>query len=477
MDLYKSVDEVIRLRLPRTRGDGPLSLTMVSKDTEAFPAHAGMDPRTRTRPHGPPGLPRTRGDGPVLDLPAQPAYQGFPAHAGMDPRAPRRSRSPAGLPRTRGDGPARGMVRVRWHEASPHTRGWTRWQWVAGLQAMGFPAHAGMDPGRAGSCRHRPRLPRTRGDGTHGARVARPRRRGFPAHAGMDPKGALLDLVAEGLPRTRGDGPGSRSLGDIAAVASPHTRGWTHTEPEVATRVRGFPAHAGMDPIGRRTQTRHSGLPRTTRGWTRLRGGVLPDEPGFPRTRGDGPLRLDWTGFATQASPHTRGWTRIGLAGPPCVQGFPAHAGMDPSISPRRPASGRLPRTRGDGPVMPKDYAETVQASPHTRGWTPERLGRSDERLGFPAHAGMDPSASHPAADGGGLPRTRGDGPFVGEGREALTQASPHTRGWTLRRLADHAVLGGFPAHAGMELLAVIERTPACRDRVASRKALINRGL
>ena len=33
------------------------------------------------------------------------------------------------------------------------------------------------------------------------------------------------------------------------------------------------------------------------------------------------------------------------------------------------------------------------------------------------------------------------------------------------------------PARAGMELLTVIERTPACRDRVALRKALINKDL
>ena len=56
-------------------------------------------------------------------------------------------------------------------------------------------------------------------------------------------------------------------------------------------------------------------------------------------------------------------------------------------------------------------------------------------------------------------------------------RASPHTRGWTRRRLPTDARRTGFPAHAGMELLALIERTPAVRDTVASRKPLKNNGL
>lgn len=38
-------------------------------------------------------------------------------------------------------------------------------------------------------------------------------------------------------------------------------------------------------------------------------------------------------------------------------------------------------------------------------------------------------------------------------------------------------LIADCPAHAGMEHLALIERTPTCRDRVALRKALINKGL
>ena len=90
-----------------------------------FPAHAGMDRARQLTPGSLGGLPRTRGDGPSSALfcvsvaRASPhtrgwtpkgssrrsATSGFPAHAGMDPRTRRRSRCRRWLPRTRGDGP------------------------------------------------------------------------------------------------------------------------------------------------------------------------------------------------------------------------------------------------------------------------------------------------------------------------------------------------------------------------------------
>ena len=126
--------------LPRTRGDGPrppparLRQQPASPHTRGwtqrrqwtmeqrggFPAHAGMDPAgshgssSRTR------LPRTRGDGPVssmtipLIVPASPhtrgctvallsrtsCHTGFPAHAGMDPRRTSTRSRTYRLPRT-----------------------------------------------------------------------------------------------------------------------------------------------------------------------------------------------------------------------------------------------------------------------------------------------------------------------------------------------------------------------------------------
>ena len=92
--------------------------------TAGFPAHAGMDPRWGTAGCSCCRIPRTRGDGPravnadaevLADSPHTRGWtlhppgrvenvSGFPAHAGMDPRTRRQGARTRGIPRTRGDG-------------------------------------------------------------------------------------------------------------------------------------------------------------------------------------------------------------------------------------------------------------------------------------------------------------------------------------------------------------------------------------
>ena len=255
--------------------------------------------------------------------------------------------------------------------ASPHTRGWTRSNGLARAPATGFPAHAGMDPPPAWRGRPAARLPRTRGDGpgmipavqtldqasphtrgwTPACGFLLRRHRGFPAHAGMDPARSGSRGLTRRLPRTRGDGPWIRLPEAPGCTASPHTRGWTCHRGERPSRSRGFPAHAGMDPLD----------PRTARSAIRL-----------PRTRGDGPLAAGY--LAAYEG------------------GFPAHAGMDPAIRRACSAASRLPRTRGDGPASQASSSSSTAASPHTRGWTRLGDGRERRERGFPAHAGMDPA-------------------------------------------------------------------------------------
>ena len=172
--------------------------------------------------------------------------------------------------------------------------------------------------------------------------------------------------------------------------ASPHTRGWTLRDVPQLVSHQGFPAHAGMD------------LMRTA---------TAPRSRGLPRTRGDGPEVREWLDQIARASPHTRGWTEFFVDRAADVSGFPAHAGMDPATGKRRSCSRRLPRTRGDGPLGHGLTAFVQLASPHTRGWTAGLGIGGRGRIGFPAHAGMDPARPGSRGRGGGLPRTRGDGP------------------------------------------------------------------
>ena len=212
------------------------------------------------------------------------------------------------------------------------------------------------------------------------------------------------------LPRTRGDGPATRSGIPGVCMASPHTRGWTVSVVPVGADSGGFPAHAGMDPCCRPTCTAR----------TRL-----------PRTRGDGPRSLFAIPPVPMASPHTRGWTQRSVGASSCRAGFPAHAGMDPAECGGFVLSGRLPRTRGDGPSRCQPSRVSRMASPHTRGWTYKAGISTKDGAGFPAHAGMDPWDE------------------VDEG--VVSWASPHTRGWTPYPCTGTTEYLGFPAHAGMD--------------------------
>ena len=409
MDLSRSRPTASSRRLPRTRGDGPL------------PPRVGPG-RQVASPH-------TRGWTHPLDRPPH-LLPGFPAHAGMDPGRRSTGAPSRWLPRTRGDGPDNCAYRDSARRASPHTRGWTHSGGADAGGAPGLPRTRGDGPWCSAACRARSGAsPHTRGWTASGDHQAI-RSMGFPAHAGMDPAPAPGSSHPQGLPRTRGDGPVTSGYRLLLARASPHTRGWTRVAAGLAWLAGGFPAHAGMDP-------------RPAQG---------EREPGrLPRTRGDGPLQGLLDDGGAGASPHTRGWTVTHDGMPTFGPGFPAHAGMDPASTGPRPGSRRLPRTRGDGPVSTAARQVTIAASPHTRGWTRPARRYRPRRLGFPAHAGMDPAEPSRPRPSGRLPRTRGDGPQSGADRPALGLASPHTRGWT-RHVDDDGVAGlGFPAHAGMD--------------------------
>ena len=214
--------------------------------------------------------------------------------------------------------------------------------------------------------------------------------RGFPAHAGMDPQGWPRLLVRGRLPRARGDGPEKDKAVRAKSLASPRTRGWTPDAHLETLRQKGFPAHAGMDP-------RHAVdlllLPR------------------LPRARGDGPLSLTVPVSSFRASPRTRGWTQYPPLNSAPPHGFPAHAGMDPDYKGRTCYMSELPRARGDGPGRAYWLEGAGMASPRTRGWTRQGDGVALPHRGFPAHAGMDPRPRLWPLERSGLPRARGDGP------------------------------------------------------------------
>ena len=190
-----------RRRIPRTRGDGPL---------------------TRQHDRGQPlDSPHPRG-WTVRAADQVPVRQGFPAPAGMDPsRRGGRTRR-RGIPRTRGDGPGKSTPVSSGSADSPHPRGWTP--------------------------RFKPRAPVLRG---------------FPAPAGMDPPPPPAPRAHRRIPRTRGDGPDTAGCGRDDVWDSPHPRGWTQHPARVRPGDVGFPAPAGMDPTESPDMNAFVRIPRT----------------------------------------------------------------------------------------------------------------------------------------------------------------------------------------------------------------------
>ena len=289
MDPAAPVPSPAQEGFPRPRGDGP-------EPRGRRPALTAVSPPTRGWTH--------RG---IRDRPCAP---GFPAHAGMDPHHAAQPPNTTRFPRPRGDGPHPLFASSLPLAVSPPTRGWTCHSYGSKPDGTGFPAHAGMDPSHHGPLIPKSRFPRPRGDGpedgggTDGRlEVSPPTRgwtpyakwpkksaRGFPAHAGMDHGRAHRATAQLGFPRPRGDGPPDTSRMPWISSVSPPTRGWTAKGRPHGGGRPGFPAHAGMDL--RRGSTTHAA-------------------GGFPRPRGDGPQGHHWRHHPRQVSPPTRGWTRL----------------------------------------------------------------------------------------------------------------------------------------------------------------------
>ena len=171
----------------------------------------------------------------------------------------------------------------------------------------------------------------------------------------------------------------------------------------------------------------------------------------IPRTRGDGPLRVARADQLGVDSPHPRGWTAYSECTPYSHEGFPAPAGMDPSATTRCAGRAWIPRTRGDGPAGLTALVDAAEDSPHPRGWTLLRPHGPAPAVGFPAPAGMDLRQSHGPRQHPRIPRTRGDGPRSLRSRMRSRADSPHPRGWTLEDGPRSRPVGGFPAPAGMD--------------------------
>ena len=164
---------------------------------------------------------RGRGDEPWRESMGERGLAHHPAHAGMNPASKTGRTAPARRPRTRGEEPWTEFDGLVDQKLPPHARGQTRGTRTRGdepdrrAQGGSYPALAGID--RAGELggAGRWRLPRARGDPPSLAARRRSAETPDPAVAGMD-RGCTPASTRTPGARTRGDAP---RLGEIVKAA------------------------------------------------------------------------------------------------------------------------------------------------------------------------------------------------------------------------------------------------------------------
>ena len=111
--------------------------------------------------------------------------------------------------------------------------------------------------------------------------------------------------------------------------------------------------------------------------------------------------------------------------------------------------SGDHPRIRGEHPAEPRDDADRLGSSPHTRGARKASLaGWVSSRI-IPAYAGSTYCWEDPTDTDRDHPRIRGEHPFMVALLGIAWGSSPHTRGARVSPPSAPGSLGIIPAYAG----------------------------
>ena len=172
----------------------------------------------------------------------------------------------------------------------------------------------------------------------------------------------------------------------------------------------------------------------------------------LPRIRGDRPVLPLLDTSQARATPHTRGSTCVAVLIRDRAHGYPAYAGIDLQISPAPILRLWLPRIRGDRPGSGAFWQSRGMATPHTRGSTWQESKLSLSWKGYPAYAGIDLVMMWSVGPWERLPRIRGDRPKQYDPSAWWYPATPHTRGSTHTGRQLPYARGGYPAYAGIDL-------------------------
>ena len=198
-----------------------------------------------------------------------------------------------------------------------------------------------------------------------------------------------------------------------AAGSSPLTRGKPASGPAFGQYPGLIPAHAGK---------------------TRRGGGCQVFSGAHPRSRGENVSRERPSGRSRGSSPLTRGKQESRTRGEVLRGLIPAHAGKTVWLGAAWLECGAHPRSRGENEIGGGGLGAHQGSSPLTRGKRRADRPLGARRGLIPAHAGKTTpqTPKHPA--GGAHPRSRGENVRGSRPRRRARGSSPLTRGKHLGR-------------------------------------------
>ena len=150
--------------------------------------------------------------------------------------------------------------------------------------------------------------------------------------------------------------------------------------------------------------------------------------------RGDPPDNLNFFHLFFPSTPHARGSTVLSHAPIASSTVYPACAGIHPGKQTSSPHMESLPRMRGDPPFISTHVRLLEESTPHARGSTLFYVRERDIRAVYPACAGIHPRSASATPSIYRLPRMRGDPPLVLYTLFSFVLSTPHARGSTCIR-------------------------------------------
>jgi hypothetical protein len=235
-------------------------------------------------------------------------------------------------------------------------------------------------------------------------------------------------LFSKCRPRACGGGPWALTRVSWLRSSSPRMRGWSVRARTALGDREVVPAHAGVVPAAAE---------------------YAPICTSRPRACGGGPEYVVVVAPVASSPPRMRGWSPVPGACGCGVAVVPAHAGVVRSGAPGHRPRSRRPRACGGGPWFSSRRLLILWSSPRMRGWSPVSTNYYARTAVVPAHAGVVRRSACSARPRARRPRTRGGCPDTELMSMSGTRSSPHTRGLSVRLLADAPVPGVVPAHAG----------------------------